>query len=91
MTYRLVDKSGRKGDSGGMSLAIWYDAEANQYQIEKDARPRVGVQMRVGSITARSYQDQDWWQTTDVLEILEESEHMVKFRTKNSVYTWETR
>ena len=80
-----------KGDSGGMSMAFWLDDE-RQLQYEHDAKPRVGVAMRVGSISARSFTAQDWWQTTIVEEILEEfgsdGRLNVKFRTKNSFYHW---
>lgn len=87
MPYYLYDDSDR-GDCGPMSLAISYNSDTNEYEVEHDARPRVGVQMRVGSITARSYEAQDWWQCTDIKEIIEESEHKVVFRTRNSTYTW---
>jgi hypothetical protein len=84
---RLVRDRDGVGDSGPMSLAIWVDDNGKE-QVEHGARPRVGVQMRVGSITARSYEAQDWWQTTTITEILEESENQVKFKTGNSTYTW---
>jgi hypothetical protein len=81
-----------KGDSGRMSLALWVD-ENKEIQKEHNAIPRVGVVMRVGSIYARSFAHQDWWQTTPIEEILEEFKddkgHLhVKFRTKNSYYHW---
>jgi hypothetical protein len=46
--------------------------------------------MLVGSVTARSYSDQDYWLTTKVTEILEEEEKdgqlYVRFKTGNSIY-----
>jgi hypothetical protein len=42
--------------------------------------------MLVGSLTARSYSDRDYWLTTKVTEILEEREDYVKFKTGNSTY-----
>jgi hypothetical protein len=48
----------------------------------------------VGSVTARSYSNQDWWLTTPITEILEEEErkggedegYYCKFKTGNSIY-----
>jgi hypothetical protein len=69
-------------------MALWL--EGDDVKHEHNARPRVGVAMRVGVVYARTYQEQDWWQTTMITEILEESENYVKFRTGNSVYEWWT-
>jgi hypothetical protein len=97
-----------KGDSGPMSDAYWRttkeEAEKNNWKyeeypnmvvaIEHNAKPRVGVVMRVGSPYGRSYSAQDWWQTTEVTEILEEwmedDIECIKFRTKNSIYIWKS-
>lgn len=91
MSYKMFDTRGR-GDSGNMSMAITpslLPGEASKVVIEHNARPRVGVFMRVGSAYARSFTSQDWWQTTPVEEILEEEENYVKFRTVNgSIYEW---
>jgi len=77
-----------QGDSGGMSMAFWFDEEGNPVQ-EHNAKPRVGVIMRVGSIHARTMTAQDWWQTTFIKEILEETDTQVKFKTENgSIYEW---
>ena len=86
MKYSMYRTDGC-GDSGGASSAHWVD-ENGENQVEHSARPRVGVFMVVGSIYARSYQTQDYWQTTRITEILEESENYVKFKTTNSVYEW---
>lgn len=86
MTYSLYREDGC-GDSGGMSVAFWYDEE-NELQSESAARPRLGVCMRVGSLYARTMQAQDWWQCSWIQEILEERDDYVKFRTNNSVYEW---
>jgi hypothetical protein len=87
--YSLRRESDGAGDSGGMSIAFTYD----DLETEENARPRVGVAMRVGSHFARSYNAQDWWQTTLITEILEEKTEeegvdYVRFRTGNSVYEW---
>lgn len=85
--YSLRRESDGVGDSGGLSLALWLSDSGVEH--EHDARPRVGVAMRVGTIGTRSYSAQDWWQTGMITEILEESETLVKFKTGNSVYVWE--
>jgi hypothetical protein len=92
--YSLKRERDGIGDSGGMSIALTYSQ--NDIEYEENARPRVGVAMRVGSHFGRSYSAQDWWQTTVITEILEERsvataegrEDYVKFRTGNSVYEW---
>jgi hypothetical protein len=48
--------------------------------------PTVGCSLLVGSVTARTYSDQDYWLTTVVTEILEESAVGIKFKTENSIY-----
>lgn len=84
--YSLKRESDGMGDSGGMSMALWL--EGDDVKHEHNARPRVGVAMRVGTLFAHSYIAQDWWQTTLITEIIEESENYVKFRTGNSIYEW---
>lgn len=42
--------------------------------------------MMVGSSFARTMGNQDWWCTSEVIEIIEESEDYCKFKTKNSIY-----
>lgn len=86
--YVLRRERDDAGDCGGMSLAIWLDDEGNLQQ-EHNARPRVGVAMRVGSIHARTMTAQDWWQTTLVSEILDDTGDTVRFKTENgSTYVW---
>ena len=86
--YNLRRERDGAGDGGAMSMALWL--EDSEVKIEHNARPRVGVAMRVGSFHARSYHSQDWWQTTVITEIIEESDHYVKFKTGNSIYEWWT-
>lgn len=87
MTYFLKRERDGAGDSGQLCEAFWL--EGNDIQREKAARPRVGVAIRVGVLGSRSYGNQDYWTTTPITEILEESENYVKFKTGNSVYIWE--
>lgn len=88
MTYQLsrTRPDDGVGDSGGMSLALWVtDGEVKN---EADARPRVGVCIRVGSLYARSYHSQDWWQTSFITRILSDEPKKVVFETGNSEYVW---
>lgn len=75
-----------EGDSGGMSAILWQEDDDIKY--EHNAKPRIGVAIRVGSNIARTMQYQDWWQTSYITEIIEDSEDYVKFKTGNSVYEW---
>ena len=84
--YSLKRERDGVGDSGGMSVIFWYEDDEVIY--EHNARPRVGVCIRVGSIIARTYENQDWWQTSFITEIIIDEEKYVKFRTGNSVYEW---
>jgi hypothetical protein len=87
MRYWMYDKK-QRGDAGPMSIAFWQDEEGT-IQQENQARPRVGVAMRVGTPFARSYQAQDWWQTTPIEEIIKDTPEEVVFRTRSgSEYTW---
>jgi hypothetical protein len=73
------------GDSGPMSQIL----DGKSYQpIPNEVRPRVGCGVRVGSYTARTYEMQDYWQTTPVTKILKEGDNYVLFETKNSTYEW---
>ena len=89
--YSLYRERDGVGDSGGMSDAAHLD-ERGDLIVEHDSEPQVGKSIRVGSTYARTMESQDWWQTTPVQEILEREEGegtlKIKFRTRNSVYTW---
>lgn len=84
--YKIIRERDEVGDSGNMSTALWIEGDEVKY--EHNARPRVGVALRVGSLIARSYSYQDYWQTSIITEILEDTENRVRFRTGNSVYEW---
>jgi hypothetical protein len=85
--YTLRRMSDGCGDSGAMSLAIWMD-ENNEVIKEHDARPQIGKCICVGSYAGRSYQWQDWWRTSPVVEILTDEDDLVVFKTQNSTYEW---
>ena len=101
MTYSMYRTKDGMGDAGPLSLAIVPIRDENGKIISREeeynARPRVGVVMRVGSLMARSFQQQDWWQTTLITEITDEWEETdevgevtkcVRFKTGNSTYIW---
>lgn len=75
------------GDSGAYSVAFGWDEGGNNI-IEKGHRPIVDCIIRVGSVTARSYSSQDYWTTTRITEIIEDTGDYVKFKTLNSIYEW---
>lgn len=93
--YSLRRERDGAGDSGPMLVPVYWkevtqDDGTKDYEMEFGERGtiQVGAAVRVGSITARSYQYQDWWQTTAITEILERNEDdtYIKFKTGNSVY-----
>jgi hypothetical protein len=86
----MYDTRGR-GDGGSMSTALYISDETGEVVYEHDARPRVGVAMRVGSLVGRSFSSQDYWTTTIITEIVEDTPDKVVFKTRSgSTYTWET-
>jgi hypothetical protein len=84
MRYSLSREDG-KGDSGPMCDIIDWESWTT---IPGEHRPRVGCAVRVGSYNARTYAAMDYWTTTPVTEILEESDTYMRFKTRNSVYEW---
>ncbi len=88
MTYSLRRTRDGAGDEGQMS-SLYTRKEDGTWDIKHNSRPEVGSIIQVGSAYARSYQQQDYWQTSGITEILEETETMVRFKTYNSEYIWE--
>ena len=88
--YSLVRDKDGAGDSGPMCEIL--DAESGT-AVKNADYPMVGFGIRVGSPYGRTYAAQDYWQTTPITEITEESVNdegywTVKFKTKNSSYIW---
>ena len=77
------------GDSGASVQAIEWN-EDGTFKKVVDNVPVVGCSLLVGSVSARTYSDQDYWLTTPVTEILEEVHTdeglYFRFRTGNSTY-----
>jgi len=79
------DGSTELKEQGARVQAIAWNEDRTFKEVVAHA-PTVGCSLLVGSVTARSYSDQDYWLTTKVTEILEESEVGYKFKTENSIY-----
>ena len=75
------------GDAGVRSDCIAWNDDGTVKEVI-GCKPTIGCSMLVGSATARSYTDRDYWLTTVVTEILEDRGDYVKFKTENSVYEW---
>jgi len=84
---KLRRTSDGAGDEGGLSMAIKWNDD-NTYKETVSDRPTVGCSMYVGAVTARTYQHQDYWLTTEITEIIEDTGDYVKFKTGNSEYEW---
>ena len=79
------------GDMGFRSEAIKWKKDGTVDSVVS-RKPTIGCSMLVGSLSARSYSDKDYWLTTEITEILEEREEgdgfYIKFKTGNSIYEW---
>lgn len=84
---RIRRESDGVSESGSRSEAISWNEDRTFKEVVGN-RPIVGCSMLVGSVTARSYANQDYWLTTVVTEIIEDKGDYVKFRTENSIYEW---
>ncbi len=88
---KLRRLSDGEGFSGSLAQAIKWK-EDGTFDKVVGSTPVVGCSFLVGTVTASTYSDRDYWLTTEVTEILEERKNedgrflYVKFRTKNSVY-----
>jgi hypothetical protein len=72
-------------DGGAKRDAIRWNEDGTFKEIAGH-KPIIGCSMMVGSITARSYSNQDYWLTTPVTKILKETDKYVIFETENSKY-----
>lgn len=93
MAFHLLRLKDKQQEHGAASEAIQWKEDGTFDKVVAHI-PTVGCSMLVGSVTARTYSDQDYWLTTPVVEILEEinndAVHYVRFRTENSEYEWWT-
>ena len=86
MAFHLRRTRDGEGESGGSSEAIEWNEDLT-YKGVKGYYPEIGCSMKVGSVTARSYSNRDWWMTTPITEIVSETDDEIKFKTQNSSYT----
>ena len=60
------------GDEGELSMAIRWNDNKTFKEVVSD-KPTIGCSMYVGAVTARSYQHQDYWLTTEITEIIKDN------------------
>jgi hypothetical protein len=88
-TLRRV--SDGEGFSGSLVESIAWDEDGLIKEVT-GSKPTVGESLRVGSMTAGTYTDRDYWLTTPITEIIKEEKNedgkltYVMFKTENSVY-----
>ena len=73
-------------EGGARVEAHKYNKETQLHEGVVGHEPIVGCSLLVGSVTARSYSNQDWWLTTEITEIVEETNEYILFKTLNSTY-----
>ena len=90
--YKIHPDGNRELKEHGQRIeAIAWNEDGSFKEIAGNI-PTVGCSLLVGSVTARTYSNQDYWLTTKVTEILEEKKttdgfyEYVRFRTENSEY-----
>jgi len=72
-------------DGGSMCESIaWNDDDTFKETVGRE--PVIGCSIRVGTPFSRSYANQDWWLTTVVTKIVENTDEYCIFETKNSTY-----
>jgi hypothetical protein len=72
-------------DGGARVEAIRWNADSTFKEIAGH-KPIIGCSILVGSVTARSYSNQDYWLTTPVTKILKKTKKYIMFETENSTY-----
>ena len=82
----LIRDRDREGYSGCLVQALDFDNKTPGGKVVGD-KPMVGCCLKVGTMTAGTFTDRDWWMTTPITEIISETEDEVKFKTRNSTYT----
>lgn len=90
MTYGLyrIQPDDGAGDAGPKCIFWKKDEDTDTWQPVDQERPKVGCMVEVGSLIPRTFQQQDYWVTTPITEILFEFGPICVFKTKNSVYLW---
>jgi hypothetical protein len=79
-----ADGHGEMKEGGSLCEAIAWNEDGTFKEIAGH-KPIVGCSMKVGSPFTRTYGD-DWWLTTVVTKIVEETDKYCIFETENSTY-----
>ena len=88
---RIRRMSDGEGFAGSLVESIAWNEDGSFKEIT-GSKPTVGESIKVGTMTAGTYSNRDWWMTTPVTLILEERKNeegkyeYVKFETENSTY-----
>jgi len=87
-TLLKVHPDGREEfkEGGSRCEAIRWKDDADNTLVIEGHEPIVGCSLLVGSVTARSYSSRDWWMTTTITKIIEETNEYILFETINSKY-----
>ena len=72
-------------EGGARVEAIKYDSNGI-YEGVVGNEPIIGCSLLVGSVTARTYSNRDYWLTTEITEIVERTDEHIIFKTLNSTY-----
>ena len=94
MSYSLtrIKPHDGAGDAGSMCHKLRWDEDKEEGIELPCDYPEVGWCLKVGTPYARTFGAQDWWRTSPITEILEETEEedstRVVFKTGNSEYVW---
>jgi hypothetical protein len=72
-------------ESGPMCNAVSWN-EDGSFKGVVGHEPTIGCSLIVGSMTARSYSDSDYWMTTTITKIIEQTDEHWIFETENSTY-----
>ena len=86
MAKLIRDRDG-EGYYGSCVEALEFDGKTAGGKLVGH-EPMVGCCLKVGTLTAGTYSDRDWWMTTPITEITSETDDEIKFKTKNSTYTF---
>ena len=92
-SYYLTKVNGSQGESGSLLESLKEPEGLSEFhlsdltQVGENGEIHVGCRIKCGSLTARSFQYQDWWMTSCVQKILDFKEGCwVLFETLNSTY-----
>ena len=85
-TLVKVHPDGREEFKEGGARVEAHGYEDGLHTGVKGNKPIVGCALLVGSVTARSYSNSDYWLTTPITEIIEETNEHILFKTGKSTY-----